>query len=67
MNESKPWYKSVTFWGIIVAAVGSVLSYFNINLPFLAEGASSVAEGIVIVVGLVMSWFGRKNATTRIQ
>lgn len=67
MNETKAWYQSKTFWGIIIAAVASILVFFKIDLPFLSENASAIAEGIVAVVGFILSWFGRKNATTRIE
>ena len=65
--EKKPWYKSVTMWGIFLTALSALLGK-NPELaealvsPATAEAAAAIGE----VFGIVMAAYGRMRAKTEI-
>lgn len=66
MNK-KPWYKSVTMWGIFLTAASALLGQY----PEVAElvGSEATAEALTTLgelVGLVIAAIGRMRAKTEI-
>jgi len=60
--ESKPWYCSKTVWGVLLAAVGLVLSAFHMQVTFDDQAAASVADAVGKVaegVGILVALYGR--------
>ena len=65
--ESKPWYLSKTVIGLATAALGLVLSHWNVSFTADAETNSAVADaigGVVTALGLCLAAYGRVKANT---
>ena len=65
--DSKPWYQSVTMWGIFLTAASALLGQFPEVASFVgnentAEAFASLGEG----VGLIIAAIGRMRAKTEI-
>lgn len=71
MNTSKPWYQSKTIWGILIAAVGYVLSTVlqvpDVALPDnadfdqlkdYAEAIEAAKGDVSVIISQVVSAFG---------
>lgn len=52
MNETKPWWQSVTIWGGIVAALCGLAQMFHIKI---SDDTQSVAVGVVISIATAIS------------
>ena len=70
--ETKKWYQSVGLWGGIIAFVATVAGMFGIVISAeeqstLATHLSTIIEGIVALVGIVLGVYGRIKATKAIQ
>ena len=68
MNETKPFYQSVTFWGVIMSVVGKLVAgWLGIDWQ---EGDVNFWAGSFAAagsfVGDALAWYGRKRATTKI-
>jgi hypothetical protein len=63
MTGSKPWYMSKTLWGIIIAFIAAVAGAVGIQ-P--VEQLPDWATGIISMIGLIVAYFGRVNATKKI-
>jgi len=50
--ESKPFYKSVTFWGTIITSAATFLPKYA---PFISDGASAAGQ----IIGIVTTLIGR--------
>lgn len=63
MNETKPWYTSVTMWGIFLAAGAQLLSAKPELASALASDATAEAFAqIGTLIGLAVSAWGRVRA-----
>lgn len=60
----KPWYKSLTIWGVIIAAVGVVVGQLSAGVEglFTPEAQNALAT-ILQAVGLLAATAGRVRAT----
>ena len=47
-TTSKPWYESIGIIGGIIAAIGTVLSFFNVVLPSGATDAATTAATQIV-------------------
>ena len=68
MNNTKPFWQSVTFWGVMVSAGGKLVAgVFGVDWD---EGDvnmwTATLAGAGSLVGDVIAWIGRKRATTKI-
>ncbi len=50
--ESKPFYKSVTFWGAVITTAATFLPKYA---PIISEGASAAGQ----IVGILTTLVGR--------
>jgi len=50
--ESKPFYKSVTFWGTIITAAATFLPKYA---PIISDSASAAGQ----IIGIVTTLIGR--------
>lgn len=41
MKTTKKWYQSTTIWGIVIGALGFLLSYLGVSQPVLPENADA--------------------------
>jgi hypothetical protein len=62
--ENKPWYKSVTMWGLILTAVGTFFKQSPETVAFItsadtAEALATIGSGI----GIIVAGWGRMRAT----
>jgi hypothetical protein len=65
--EKKPFYLSVTFWGIVLSVVGAGMNHFGIENPFadpdvadeIAVGATVASGKIVEIIGFITIVVGR--------
>jgi uncharacterized membrane protein len=67
MTETKPTYKSKTFWAALMTLVAVGLAYFGV--PYTAEEQAQNVEDImkiVAAVGAIGTMLGRKVAKTKI-
>ena len=65
MNTQKPWYSSVTIWGVFLAALGTALSRFpEVSDWLVSESASEAFAAFGTFVGLVIAAWGRLRATS---
>ena len=75
MDQSKPWFSSVTIWGAILAIALPPLGKL-LHITFTSDQASQLASLLAQagdqlqilgpLVGGFMAWFGRVRATTQI-
>lgn len=64
MNDKKPWYTSVTMWGIFLAAGAQLLGAYPDLASALASDATAEALAQVgTLIGLAVGAFGRVRAT----
>ena len=54
-ENTKPWYKSKTIWGIILIAIGQALEQLEI------QGAE-----ILVLIGIILAAIGRFLANSRL-
>lgn len=67
MTDTKPWYASVTIWGVIVSLLASVLSLFD--LPLDAQLQSDLRDWLLAaatLAGGAIALWGRLRASRRI-
>lgn len=66
--QNMPWYKSTTFWGIVIPIALQVLSgLFKWNPGLSTEDVTALAQGvanIASVVGGLVALRGRSNAVS---
>ena len=72
MEEMKPWYRSKSVVGGVLAAVAGVAALIGYQFsPAEVEATSNdtliVIEGIVTIVGAALAIWGRIAAKTRIK
>lgn len=72
MDNAKKWYLSKTIWGGLSMAVGVALRYAgyeisNEDLNSAVDGILAALSGVLEVVGLIMTIYGRVKATTKIK
>lgn len=63
MNERKPWYKSVTLWGLVLALLGHLLR----GGDFFGADTQALVSEILTYVGLAGAGYGRVRATATIR
>ena len=54
-ENTKPWYKSKTIWGVILIAIGQALEQLEI------QGAE-----ILVLIGIILAAIGRFLANSRL-
>lgn len=64
MNE-KPWYKSKTIWGSIVAVLALIAGAFGYNVG--PEAQAEIVTGLIGVVGGVFAIYGRIKAVDKVK
>jgi len=65
--EIKSMFVSKTLWGIVIAALPSVLGMFNLHITdtvAFAAGAQDIVDTIITLSGSVFAAYGRFKATT---
>ena len=65
--EIKSMFVSKTLWGIVIAALPSVLGMFHLHITdaaAFAAGAQDVVDTIITLSGSVFAAYGRFKATT---
>ena len=72
MEEMKPWYRSKSVIGGVLAAVAGVAALIGYQFgPAEVEATSKdtliVIEGVVTIVGAALAIWGRVAAKTRIK
>lgn len=65
---AKPWYLSKTIWGAILMFAALLLSFFGVTVTpeeqaSMADLIIQIAEGVVGLVGFVLTIYGRFKAT----
>lgn len=63
--EQKPWYKSKTLIGLIVAAVGAFAPKYTPLLDLVGPVLDTVGQ-VTEVGGLALAAYGRVNASAQI-
>lgn len=63
MSDVKPWYKSKAMWGVIITVLGVLADQPQVLEQVLGV---EVAAKLTIVIGLVLTTYGRVRATQRI-
>ena len=62
---SKPFYMSMTLWGIVVSGIGILLPNFGIPFgPEIQGAAIELVQSIISSAGLVLAFIGRLRAKT---
>jgi hypothetical protein len=62
---SKPYYKSVTIWGVIIYALSMLAQYWNVDIPGAEEIASTLGTQIAQLTeltGQIMAVLGLRRA-----
>lgn len=65
MNETKPWYKSVTIQSIIVIIVIVANSFFGIDI--VEADLQQTLEAVGVAIASVLALWGRFRAKTKIS
>jgi hypothetical protein len=73
-EKAKAWWESKTIWGIIIAVVPVIASMFGYDLQSLVvdnvndtvQTGNSIWNEVITVVGVVVAWWGRVKARTKI-
>jgi hypothetical protein len=73
-EKAKAWWESKTIWGIIIAVAPVIASIFGIDLKELVTDnvndtvntANSLWNEAITIVGVVVAWWGRVKARTKI-
>ncbi len=71
MNDTKPWWTSISIWGSIATLVGLLLPNFGINvnptdLTQLANSWAQVLDTAVTFIGLALTIYGRIHASKQL-
>lgn len=67
MQESKPWYQSVTIIGAVVSAIVGILSIFHVNISDLSGDLTNGLLGLGLLVGTILTIVGRVRANKSIS
>jgi hypothetical protein len=65
MEQQKPWYKSKTLIGLIVAAVGAFAPKYAPLLDLVGPALDAVGQ-VATVGGLAIAGYGRVKANTQV-
>lgn len=58
MQTKKPWFKSTTLWGILIALGGTLLSNFGVSTPDLNLPPNADAETIQAIIAQIKAAHG---------
>jgi len=64
--EIKSLFASKTLWGVVIAALPTVLALFGYKVADVAAftaGADQLVDGIITLVGSALAIYGRLKAT----
>ena len=67
MSQTKPWYRSKTVWGSVIAILAAILGVWDVRID--ADDQARLVELIVQATGALgglVALFGRFRATRRI-
>lgn len=70
MNNTKPWYKSQTLYGILLTAVTIIAGWFGVIPQELPENWKLILDNLksaLEIVGLLWATIGRFRAKTVIK
>lgn len=66
MNETKSILSSKTIWGVVIAALPTVLGLFHLRIADLSaftSGATEIVDTVITLAGAVFAAYGRIKAT----
>ena len=69
MNETKNILASKTLWGVVIAALPTVLGFFNLHVSDVAAfsaGASELVDSALTLAGSALAIYGRFKATAEL-
>ena len=64
-NGQKPWYKSKTIWGSIVAILALIAGAFGYSVG--PEAQAEIVTGIVGLIGAAFAIYGRIKAVDKVK
>ena len=69
MTGTKAWYLSNGMRGALIAIMGSVAGFFNVEVDVerAADTIMQLIPPVVAIYGGIAAWTGRRDATTQIE
>ena len=65
--EIKATFASKTLWGVVIAALPTILALFGFKIADLSaftENAGNIVDGLTTLIGSALAIYGRFKATT---
>lgn len=64
MSDAKPWWQSRTMWGLVIAAVATILKSFGVELDAgFQDQLVEIGLTVGTAAGLILAAWGRLKAT----